>query len=152
MKLNERFNQISVNSLKDYSDLKGKVVDKVAFTNRGSHDEHMFIITFTDHTFVCVGAGYKDLDNGNDEPHLENNWIIDPQCINSGNYDCHCYVKDDGTLKFDRWIEILRDLGIWELSDKETLEIIERDKKKEEEREYQEYLRLKEKFGKSEEL
>ena len=151
MKLNEGFKQISVNSLKDYSDLKGKVVDKVAFTNWGSHDEHMFIITFTDHTFVCVGAEYKDLDNGDDEPKLENNWIMDPKCINSGNYDCHCYVKDDGTLKFDRWIEILRDLGIWELSEEETLEIIERDRKKEEEREYQNYLRLKAKFEKSEE-
>ena len=151
MKLNERFKQISVNSLKDYSDLRGKVVDKVAFTDCGSHDEHMFIITFTDHTFVCVGTGYKDLDNGDDEPQLENNWIVDPLCVNSGNYDRHCYVKDDGTLKFDRWIEILRDLGIWELSDEETLEIIERDRKKEEIIEYNEYLRLKEKFGKSEE-
>ena len=151
MKLNERFKQISVNSLKDYSDLKGKVVDKVAFTNRDSYDEQMFIITFTDHTFVCVGTEYKDVDNGVYEPQLENNWIMDPQCVNSGNYDCHCYVKDDGTLKFDRWIEILRDLGIWELSEEETLEIIERDRKKEEEREYQNYLRLKAKFEKSEE-
>lgn len=149
MKLNERFKQISVNSLKDYFDLKGKVVDKVAFTNQDSYDGHMFIITFTDHTFVCVGTGYKDLDNGDDEPQLENNWIMDPKCVNLGNYDCHCYVKDDGTLKFDRWIEILRDLGIWELSEEETLEIIERDRKKQEEREYQNYLRLKEKFEKS---
>ena len=35
MKLNEEYKQISVNSFKDYSDLKGKVVDKVAFTDRG---------------------------------------------------------------------------------------------------------------------
>lgn len=151
MKLNERYKQISINSLKDYYDLKGKIVDKVAFTDRGYADENIFIITFTDHTFIAVGTHYKDIDSGDDEPQLENYWVMDPQCVNSGNYENHCYVRDDGTLKFDRWIEILRDFGIWELSEEETLEIIERDKKKEDEREYQQYLRLKAKFEKSEE-
>ena len=148
MKLNKKFKQISVNTIQGYSDLKGKVVDKVAFNNRGNHDEHMFIITFTDNTFICVGTEYADLDGGDDTPKLENNWIMDPQCIDHGNFECHCFVKEDGTVQFSRWIEILRDLGIWELSDKETLEIIERDRKKKEDREYQQYLRLKEKFEK----
>ena len=146
MKLNEEYKQISVNSFKNYSDLKGKVVDKVAFTDRGYADENLFIITFTDKTFVAVGTHYKDIDAHDTEPQLENYWVMPPTHINGGNYDCHCYVHSDGRVTFDRWIEILRDLGIWEISEKDVLDVIERDKKKQDEREYQQYLRLKEKF------
>lgn len=148
MKLNKDYKQISVYQLKDYDALKGKVVDKIAFTDRGSYDENMFIITFTDQTFICVGTHYKDLDNHDDEPQLENFYVMDPMCVNCGNYGCHTYVHSDGTVTFDRWIEILRDLKIWEMPEEEVLEIIERDKKNQEDREYKEYLRLKEKYEK----
>ena len=149
MKLNENYKQIHVCDLeKDYDALKGKVVDKVAFNDRGYADENMFIITFTDQTFVCVGTHYKDLDNHDDEPQLENLYVMDPNCVNGGNYENHCYVRSDGTVKFDRWIEIFRDLNLWEMSEKDVLSVIERDNKKREEREYKEYLRLKEKYEK----
>lgn len=146
MKLNKEYKQIFAHSLKDYNELSGKVVDKIAFTDRGYTDENLFIILFTDKTFIAIGAHYKDLDAGDDEPQIEDFYVMDPNCINSGNYDCHMYVHSDGRISFDRWITILKDFGIWELPEEEALEIVKESKKKEEAREYKEYLRLKEKF------
>ena len=149
MKLNKEYNQISVYNLKDYDQLKGKVVDKVAFSDRGYSDENIFIITFTDKTFIAVGVHYKDIDAGNDEPQIENFYVMDPKCVNGGDYHCHTYFHDDGTITFDEWITILKDFGIWELHEDEVVKIIEENKKREEDREYQQYLRLKEKFEKN---
>ena len=163
MKLNKEYKQLRVNSFTgtrkrpdgmyeqymDYDALKGKVVDKVAFTDRGCSDENLFIITFTDKTFIAVGTHYRDIDDHDDEPQLENYCVMDPNCVNGGNYECHCWVGSDGKVIFDEWITILKDLGIWEMEDDEVIKIIEEDKKKEEEREYQQYLRLKEKFEKT---
>lgn len=148
MELNKNLKQISLHNLaEDYNALKGKVVDKVAFNNKGDMDDQMFVIMFTDGTFINLGVDYRDSEVC-DQVEIGNQWVsgMSPANVNGGNYDCHCYVREDGTVKFDRWIEILRDLGIWKITDEETLAIIERDKKKREEREYNEYLRLKEKY------
>lgn len=146
MKLNRDYTQQSVPetyTFDNYNLLKGKVVDKVAFTNRGEYDEQFFIITFTDHTYISIGLAYDESD---DELKLANNWIIDPSCYSGGNFDCHSYIDSKGKLHFDKWIDILRDLNIWYINEEEALQIIQADKKKQEEREYQQYLRLKEKF------
>lgn len=146
MKLNKEYKQIFAHTLKDYNELSGKVVDKVAYTDRGYSDENMFIITFTDKTFIAIGVRYKDLDNGNDEPQIEDFYVIDPQCCNGGDYRNQFYVHSNGKITFDRWITILKDFNIWDLPEDEALKIVEDNKKKEEEREYQYYLKLKEKF------
>ena len=151
MNFNQEYEQISVHSFSgyrtNYDALKGKVVEKVAFTDKNSYDTQFFIITFTDKTFISVGVGYNDVsDLHRDEPQLQNNYILPPQCINNGNYDVHSYVDSKGNVYFEEWINILRDIGLWEFNEVDALEIIERDKQKEEEREYQNYLRLKEKF------
>lgn len=151
MKRNDKYKQIWVEKYRgrnkdNYDALKGKVVDKVAFLNSGQYyDENMLLIMFTDNTFICIGQEFVPGDdiyrmNDNDLPTLS------PKNINGGNYDCHIWVDDKGEVRFDTWIDILRDFGIWELDIKEAQEIIERDKKKKEEREYEEYLKLKEKF------
>lgn len=148
MELNKNLKQISLHNLsKDYDALKGKVVDKVAFNNKGDMDDQMFVILFTDGTYINLGVDYRDSEVS-DQVEIGNQWVssMSPANVNGGNYDCHCYVRPDGTVKFDRWIEILRDLGIWKITDEETIAIIERDKKREEEREYNQYLRLKEKY------
>ena len=76
MELNKKLKQLSVHNLSKYDSLKGKVVDKVAFNNRGEHDEQMFIITFTDGTFINIGLDWKEGDYGStDEPELGNQWI-----------------------------------------------------------------------------
>jgi len=146
MKLNKEYKQIFAHSLKDYNELSGKVVDKIAFTDRGCTDENLFIILFTDKTFIAIGTHYKDLDAGYDEPQIEDFCVMDPKCVNGGDYHCHTYFHDDGTITFDEWITILKDFGIWELPKDEVVKIIEENKKREEDREYQQYLRLKKKF------
>ena len=150
MELNKEYKQISLYEFsgyrKDYNALSGKVVDKIAFSDSGSHDENIFIIIFTDKTFVAAGAHYRDLESNDDEPQLENFYVMDPKCVNNGDYRCHVRVSRDGEVHFDEWITILRDLGIWKMTDEEVLKIIEENKKKETEQEYQTYLRLKAKF------
>lgn len=149
MELNKEYKQIFLHNDTPYDVLKGKVVENVGFTNIGSHDLHMFIITFTDKTFVAIGTGYKDLDAGDDEPCLNNEYIIHPKSWNSGNFRLHMRVDTSGPQKqvrYDRYIELLRDFGIWQFTDAEEQDIIENDKKKKDEYEYQQYLRLKEKF------
>ena len=150
MKQNDEFKQQNLsNYLRDYDGLKGKVVDKVAFNDRGCYDEHMLIITFTDKTFICVGLGY--VDDHNDEMELQNNWIYPPGVINGGDYRHHIWVDDNNNLHFDKWIQILIDLGIWELDMDEAQEIIKKNDDKKEQKEYEEYLRLKAKFEKHDE-
>ena len=45
MELNKEYKQIFLHNDTPYDVLKGKVVENVGFTNKGSHDLHMFIIT-----------------------------------------------------------------------------------------------------------
>ena len=147
----DEYKQISLNQLNthgvcNYDALKGKVIDKVAFNNRGSYDEQSLTIVFTDKTFISVGLGYVDSER-NDDMELQNNWISDPICYNiGGDFSCHISADDKGKLHFDRWIQILIDLGLWEMTMEEVQSIIEQKTKEKEEHEYQEYLRLKKKF------
>lgn len=157
MDINKEYTQINVHSFSGYNTnydaLKGKVVDKVAFTDRDSYDTQMFIITFTDKTYVCIGVDvipYKEHING---INLGNHYVLPPQCVNDGDYSVHSSVDKKGNVRFETWINILRDLGIWQFTDVDALEIIEKKqkeiekkKKEEEEREYKNYLHLKKKF------
>lgn len=142
MELNKDYKQIYLHSDSDYDLLKDKVVDKVAFTNIGKYDMHMCIITFTDKTFIALGTGYDD----EDDPKLGNEFIIEPQNWNSGNFRLYMHVNSDNKIIYSPYIRILRDLNIWQFTDEEELAIIENHKKDKEDYEYREYLRLKEKF------
>jgi len=142
MELNKDYKQIFLHAPSDYDLLKDKVVDKVAFTNTGSYDTHMCIITFTDKTFIALGIGYDD----EEEPKLGNEIIIEPQNWNSGNFRLYMHVDSDNKIIYCPYIRILRDLNIWQFTDEEELAIIEKHKKDKEDYEYKEYLRLKEKF------
>ena len=85
MDINRDYKQISVHSFScdrtDYNALKGKVVEKVGFTDRDSYDTQMLIITFTDKTFICVGVRYNLSDFHMDEPQLENYDVLPPQYV-----------------------------------------------------------------------
>jgi hypothetical protein len=143
MELNKDYKQICLRNDSDYNLLKNKVVDKVAFTNTGNYDTHMCIITFTDKTFIALGTGYDDEE---DDPKLGNEFIIAPQNWNSGNFRLYMHVNSDNKIIYSPYIRILRDLNIWQFTDEEELAIIEKHKKDKEDYEYQQYLRLKEKF------
>ena len=138
MELNKEYKQIYLHNDSDYDLLKDKVVDKVAFTNTGNYDTHMCIITFTDKTFIALGA----------DPKLGNECIIEPQNWNSGNFRLYMHVNSDNKIIYSPYIRILRDLNIWQFTDEEELAIIEKQKKDKEDYEYKEYLRLKEMFEK----
>jgi len=142
MDLNKEYKQIFLRNDSEYNLLKDKVVDKVAFTNTGSYDTHMCIITFTDKTFIALGTGYDN----EDEPKLSNECIIQPQNWNWGNFSLYMHVNSDNKITYSPYIRILRDLNIWQFTDEEELAIIEKHKKDNEDYEYKEYLRLKEKF------
>lgn len=142
MKKSESFKQIFLNNNTKYDELKGKVVDKVAFYNNDDYDCNICIILFTDKTYVAIGIEY-DLNN---DYVLDNYYVSDPECINNGNYDCHSHMDINGNLHFDRWIQILKDFGIWEIDENEAKEIIERQRKRDEDGEYELYLKLKEKY------
>lgn len=144
MELNKEYKQIFLNEGISYDTLKGKVVDKVGFTNFGNYDTHMCIITFTDKTFIALGTGYDD----EDDPKLGNEFIIEPQNWNNGNFRLYMHVNSDNKIIYSPYIRILRDLNIWQFTDEEELAIIEKQKKDKEDYEYREYLRLKEKFEK----
>lgn len=146
MELNKEYEKIILANDTPYNALEGKVVDKVAFYNKGDYGQHICLITFTDKTYIALGADYEDLDAGKDEPKLRNHFICPPQCWNSGNFRHHMYVDNDGKIIYDRYIQILRDLGFWKFTDEEEMNIIKEDKKRKEDAEYQQYLRLKEKF------
>lgn len=146
MELNKEYKQIHLDEGISYDALKGKVVDKVGFTSFGDYGQNMCIVTFTDKTFIAIGVTYNN-DSERDEPRLINEHIIPPKNWNNGNFKCHMYVSN-GEIKYDPYIRILRDFGIWKFTDEEELAIIEDDKKKMEDYEYKVYLRLKEKFDK----
>lgn len=150
MELNKEYKQIFLNEGISYDTLKGKVVDKVGFTNYDDYDQNMCIVTFTDKTFIALGVAYNSdskWESKQDEPLLINEHIIQPQNWNSGNFKRHMTVINN-EVRYDPYIRILRDFGIWKFTDEEELAIIEKDKKEKEEYEYQQYLRLKEKFEK----
>ena len=150
MELNKECKQIFLNEGISYDTLKGKVADKVGFTNWGDYGQNMCIVTFTDKTFIALGVTYNSdskWESRQDEPLLINEHIIQPQNWNSGNFKCHMTVIN-GEVRYDPYIRILRDFGIWKFTDEEELAIIEKQKKDKEDYEYKEYLRLREKFEK----
>lgn len=126
----------------------GKVIEKAGFVNRsGSTEEQMFLVLFTDKTFVCVGLEHDDREGAcPDDMMLTDNWIYDYRNLKENLAEYHCYVDDSGKICFDVWVQMLLDFGFYKLTEKEALEIRERKRKDTEAREYREYLRLKEKF------
>ena len=152
MELNKEYIQIIVDTTNtrnsDYETLKGKVVDKVGFVNCGTYDNQMLVIIFSDKTFIAFGPEYNDTVPFSGEPTIINRYKKKPKTINNGDYRCHSFVDTKGKLRFDQWIDTLRDLGLWIFTDEDAKEIMDARAKYEEEREYQNYLRLKEKFEK----
>lgn len=142
MKKNKEYKQIAVNWLSNYDDLNDKVVDKIAFNNNTIYDDQQqLIITFTDKTFIAIGIEYCD---DGDKYILDDLYVSDPECINNGCLDTH--INKNGKLVFDKNFQQIIDLGIYDISIEEVEQRIAERKKKEEEREYTQYLRLKEKF------
>lgn len=145
MELNKEYKRISASACKDNADaLNGKIVDKVIFKNNGNADENIFIIMFTDKTYIAIGTHYRDIDKGDEEPQLKDFYVIDPSLYSS--LESFTYLDKDGSLHFYGIAKILKELGIWKISEEEVAKQIQISKDKEEAREYAKYLELKKKF------
>ena len=148
MELNSEYKQIHPRDFKENRKaLKGKVVDKIGFVNRGYSDENIFAITFTDKTFIAIGAGVSEWDEFyKDEPALENFYTINPENYHS--LDKYVHLNNDNKPEIYKgsFVKVLIDLGIWNVTAKELQAWKEKHEKDEEDREYKNYLRLKEKF------
>lgn len=122
----------------------GKVVDKVGYINCGDEDDQMLLILFTDKTFICMGLERKD--ELSDEFRLTDKWIYDQNEYNDSLELYHSWVHDDGHVSFDLWLEMLIGMGMYHLTDEEVKRIKDEHARNEEEREWSNYLRLKERF------
>lgn len=130
----------------------GKVVERAGFTNKGYTDESVFLIKFTDGTYVSLGIEVDD--NNDDIYHLSNKYIPPMKCYGSdgmGIIDHHCYIDDKGRVVFDPWCRLMIDFGFWEISDEEVKRLKKENDERKEKCEYEYYLRLKEKFEKMKE-
>ena len=121
-------------------ELKGKEIRDVAFCNTG---EQHFTIMFTDDTYISIGLDYNEDEH---EWYLCDNYIDEPSCINSG---CLDYGVDrDGNLHFNRWVQELIRLGIWNVTEDEVKALVDKRNEETEKREYETYLKLKAKYEK----
>ena len=148
MELNKDYQRIFIDNRKnDYGILKGKIIDKISLaSDNKSYDMNELIITFTDKTYIAFEIDDVSEDYESERrPILSNSFIHDPICYDGGNFSCHIKVRD-GELRFDPLIENRIKLGLWKLTMEEAQKIIEDDKRRHEEYEYKNYLRLKKKF------
>ena len=150
MELNkEKYKQIGlIDEFNVYHDFfKGKVVNKVGFTNEGGLKDNIFVITFTDNTYIAIGIG-----DSKSSGYKLRNFPITDNTKNFGNYyhdlKSQIYLDDTNVPQFSNsFVKILTDLGIWNMSPKDLQKTNEEIEKKEKEKfEHEEYLRLREKY------
>ena len=125
------------------SALSGKVVDKCAMYNDGREDDQILIITFTDGTFMCIGIGY---DEDTRSYRMEDNWLTYYNDVDDLIVKYHAKRDINSGVKLDSYGELLREFGLITITDEQVTEIVERLDKERREKEYQLYLKLKEKF------
>ena len=149
---NKEYKQISANEInwrkRNPNVFTGKVIEKIALLNEGEYDEQMLIITFTDKTFICIGMEYKD-DVKCDEMYLEDHFLnyMHSDSIKDLVARYHTWVnKETNELEWDALGSLLLEFGFIKLTSEEAKQIKEHHEKVEKDREYQQYLRLKEKF------
>lgn len=146
MRKNDEYKQIFLQGRDDYDALKGKVVDRIAFVNRDSYDTQFCVVIFTDKSFIAVGMCKEYLEDGGETFKLCNFYLSDPNCVDNGCFDCHCWFDRNGDIHFRPWLQTLKDLELWIVTEEEQKKAIERKNREEEEREWRNYLRLKKKF------
>ena len=121
---------------------KGKVIERVGFCNRGDYDDKMLIILFTDKTFLAI-----ELERDEDEFQFADAWMYDIWDGHEGAEARYgCWVDSNRKVHLGTKIQMMVDLGLWDFTEEDAERIRKEEKRKEEEREWQNYLRLREKF------
>lgn len=128
--------------------LQGKVVDKVGFCKDDDQYKQMFVIIFTDKTFIAIGINDdSDEEEGHDIYKLTNKWIYNGELYKNSVSCFSSYIDSStGKLVFDTWVDMLIKLGLWNFTEEECQKIREEHTKAQEKREYAQYLVLKKKF------
>lgn len=135
IKLNNRINE----------DLRGKVVDKVAFYSTAEDEEmNHLIIKFTDETFIAIGIDTDYYDDGR------------YSLCNANFRECEDYRKYDRPFRLntdrsnfvmDEYLKQRVDMGVInDITLERVRELYDEEIKENERREYLKYLELKEKF------
>lgn len=134
-----------INLYRGYNyNLNGKIIDKVSlYVDNGNCENGEILITFTDDTFILL-APQMEFFEGDNIYQLQNRHIqpISQYSSKPG------YVKN-GEFKWSEYFQRYIDCGIIDFDKKIVERWIKEDEQKRDEREYQEYLRLKEKFEKT---
>ena len=127
----------------DKRPLIGKTIKDMSYLPTDENSKSL-IITFTDDTYIYVEIFY---DNDRHDDILENGCVIPIENIDGG-APGSVY---GGEFHYYKFLQEQIRLGLVEENKEYSMRKVEEQKKRDEEREYQEYLRLKAKFEKSEE-
>lgn len=121
------------------NELNGKVIDKVSFYFDGKNcTTGELLITFTDNTYILLSPQW---DNEEAEYTLQNDYI---QPLNE--LSSHPGYVIDNEFHWDGQFQRYIDCGIVEFDENIMKGWVEAAKKRAEEYEYQQYLKLKEKY------
>lgn len=121
--------------------LGGKVVEDCGFISDESEEKNLFVITFTDKTFIAIGID-------DDKWKLASKFIMKPEAYGKNYVATKSLIDYKGDIVYPEWVELLKKLSLWTIDDEEVRKGIEQVNKDRKMREYKEYLRLKEKFEK----
>ena len=127
----------------DERPLIGKTIKDMSYLPTDENGP-MLIITFTDDTYIYVELFY---DEDRHDDILENGCVMPIECIDGGAPG----IVYGGEFHYYKFIQEQIRLGLIEENKEYSMKKVEEQKKRDEEREYNEYLRLKEKYEKSEE-
>lgn len=136
---------------KNYCDNKvliGKTIKDISFLNTDFAHDSQLLITFTDDTFI--GLTIEGEDDKYNYPHFENYYPIPLNCYNGNvvGYTYTDFVTNQANFRYYPFISEQIRLGLIEDDKESVMQRIEEEKKRADKRDYEEYLRLKEKFEK----
>lgn len=128
-----------------FKGFRGKVIKDIVLTYSYNDCDNLLVITFDDDTYISVGINHAEKDG------IEYNYIGDAFILPQEHFisDAIGHIYKDtntGEIKLYDYKQALIDIGLYDLSVEDILKIKEQHDKENEEREYKQYLRLKEKF------
>lgn len=143
-------NNLKREYLKDVNKLlpnmSGKVIKDMVITYKaGDDDYNRVIITFDDNTYIALGIHHAEKND------VEFNYIANDFMLPDDTWKrvaCEHIYKDDktGEYKLYDYMQALIDIGLYDFTAEDIRQAKEIRDKESEEREYQYYLKLKEKF------
>lgn len=117
---------------------KGKVVENCGYIE----DEEIFIITFTDKTYIMLSPSTNDYD----DPVLTFKALPDISQYSQYFYDNNFKFDSCGNMVIEPWVNMMIDFGLWNADPDAIKKSQEASRLAHRKRDYQRYLELKQKF------